>query len=302
MPISEYIRAIRAKIGTDMLFMPGVAGVVINEAGEILLQRRSDNGQWGLPGGAIDPGEEPADAVVREVFEETGVQVIPERLVGIYSGPDFYMRYPNGDEAMILSVAFACRPIAGEPRVNDDESLEVRYFPPDALPPLIDRNVLRIRQALAGDIRTDFRFQGKSQLDLRQSQGVTDMTRRVIHSDNAPKAQGPYSHAIVANGFVFCSGQVGIDPTTGKLVEGGVGAQTTQTLKNLEAVLISAGTSLTNVVKVNVFLKHISDFQAMNAAYAAIFTAGQPARSTVGDLVLPLNEALVEIEVVAVLP
>lgn len=157
MPISDYIRSIRGKIGTDLLLSPGVAGVVTNERGEVLLQRRSDNGEWGLPGGALDPGEEPADGVAREIYEETGVEVMPERLVGVYSGPDHHFFYPNGDEVVIVSMVFACRPVRGEPRVNDDESLEVRYFSPDALPPLSERQLMRIRQALKNEDRAYFR-------------------------------------------------------------------------------------------------------------------------------------------------
>lgn len=157
MPISDYIRTIRGKIGTDLLLSPGVAGVVINYKGEVLLQRRSDNGEWSLPGGALDPGEEPADAVAREIFEETGVEVVPERLVGVYSGPDHHFFYPNGDEVIIVSMVFACRPIKGEPRVNDEESLEVRYFPLDALPPLDERHRMRIRHTLMNQERAFFR-------------------------------------------------------------------------------------------------------------------------------------------------
>ncbi|HYG74266.1 MAG TPA: NUDIX domain-containing protein [Planctomycetota bacterium] len=158
MPMSDYIRGLRAKIGHDMIFSPGVAGIVINPAGEVLLQRRSDNGQWGIPGGAIDPGEEPADAAAREVFEETGVRVIPERVVGVYGGPDFKFDYPNGDRVMVISITFACRPVSGEPRVNDDECLEVRYFAPDQLPPLHARDVMRIQQALRNDPTTFFKW------------------------------------------------------------------------------------------------------------------------------------------------
>lgn len=157
MPMSDYIRRLRASVGAEMLLIPGVTGVVINSAGEVLLQRRSDNGEWGLPGGAIDPGEEPADAVVREVLEETGVHVVPERLVGVYSGPDHHFWYPNGDEVVIVSIVFACRPIGGEPRVNDDESFEVRYFPRGALPHMDARHHFRIAQALRGDPRAHFR-------------------------------------------------------------------------------------------------------------------------------------------------
>jgi 8-oxo-dGTP pyrophosphatase MutT (NUDIX family) len=157
MPISPYMRDLRAKIGHRLLLQPGVVAVIVNPAGEVLLQRRSDNGEWGLPGGAMEPGEEPAETLVREIREETALEVVPERIVGVYGGPDFFVRYPNGDEAAILSITFACRPVAGEPRANDDESLEVRYFAPDALPAMPARHRMRIEDALRNDPRARFR-------------------------------------------------------------------------------------------------------------------------------------------------
>jgi ADP-ribose pyrophosphatase YjhB (NUDIX family) len=167
MSISDYIRNLRAKIGHDLLLVPGVSGVVINDEGEILLHRRSDNGKWSLPGGAMDPGEEPADALVREIREETGVEVLPERIVGVSSGPDHRITYGNGDEVMILSICFACRPVGGAPQINDDESLEVRYFPLDALPPLEPRHQFRIEQALRNDSRTHFRMNSTQEIDSK---------------------------------------------------------------------------------------------------------------------------------------
>jgi reactive intermediate/imine deaminase len=294
MPISDYMRNLRDKIGHEMLMIVDVAGVVVNEAGEVLLERRSDDGRWCLPGGALDPGEDLAEGVVREVWEETGVQVVPERISGVYSGPDFLVRYPNGDEAMIVSIVFACRPVAGEPHVHDEESLEVRYFAPDALPPLEARHQLRIRQALRNDPRAHFRWNGAQHNEEKK------MNRQVVATEHAPKAIGPYSQAIIANGFVYCSGQGPIDPATGKLVEGDIAAQTTQVLKNLSALLQAAGTSLENVVKTTVFLHNIADFQAMNKVYSTFFTSNPPARSAVGGNDLPLG-ILVEIEAVAVL-
>ncbi len=157
MGISDYISALRAKIGHDLLLTPGVAAVIFNDAGHVLLQRRRNDGQWGLPGGAMEPGEEPAQSLVREVREETALEVVPERIVGVYSGPDFRVRYANGDEAMIVSITFACRSLGGEPRVKDDESLELRYFPPDALPPMEPRHGMRIADALRNDPRARFR-------------------------------------------------------------------------------------------------------------------------------------------------
>jgi 2-iminobutanoate/2-iminopropanoate deaminase len=127
------------------------------------------------------------------------------------------------------------------------------------------------------------------------------MERRVVHTENAPKAIGPYSQAIIANGFVYTAGQGPIDPATGKIVEGGLAAQTEQTLKNVRAILEAAGTSMANVVKTTVYLHAIGDFAQMNEVYKTFFPENPPARTTVGNLDLPLG-IQVEIEAVAVLP
>ena len=124
--------------------------------------------------------------------------------------------------------------------------------------------------------------------------------RTVIQTEAAPKAIGPYSQAIVANGFVFCSGQIPLDPATGNIVEGGIEAQTHQALKNLSAVLKAAGTDLKNIVKTTVFLQSMNDFAAMNAVYATYFTETPPGRAAVEVAKLPRG-ALVEIEAIAVL-
>src|SRR5258708_6031564 len=148
MGMSEYVRKLREKIGHDILFMPAAAAVFFNGAGQILLQGRSDNGQWSLPGGAIAPGEEPADAAIREVWEETGVDMRPERILCVESGPDYFVRYPNGDEAYVLTVVVVGHAIGGESHVHDEESLEVAYLAPDALPPLMESAQKRSDPAL----------------------------------------------------------------------------------------------------------------------------------------------------------
>jgi 2-iminobutanoate/2-iminopropanoate deaminase len=125
------------------------------------------------------------------------------------------------------------------------------------------------------------------------------MERSAVHTDQAPKAIGPYSQAIRAGDFVFCAGQAGLDPATGKLVEGGVEAETRRVLQNLSAVLEQAGTSIKNVVKTTVFLTDMDEFKAMNAIYAEFFPAPPPARSTVQVSRLPAG-ARVEIEAIAV--
>jgi 8-oxo-dGTP pyrophosphatase MutT (NUDIX family) len=147
MPIPQYIRDLRTKIGHDLILMPGVCGLVFNDAGEILLNRRSDSGRWAVLGGIPEPGEEPAEAVVREVFEETGVRAQPLRITEVGTSP--IVNYPNGDRAQYLVVTFYCRAIGGEPRVNDDESLEVKYFPLDRLPEISPQHRLRIEHAAA---------------------------------------------------------------------------------------------------------------------------------------------------------
>lgn len=124
------------------------------------------------------------------------------------------------------------------------------------------------------------------------------MELRTIAAQGAPGAVGPYSHAIVAGDLVFCSGQVPLDPATGQLVGGDIGAQTARVLDNLAAVLASAGSGLGRVVKTTVFLVDMNDFAAMNEAYAKRFGEHRPARSTIGVAALPRG-ARVEIECVA---
>jgi len=122
--------------------------------------------------------------------------------------------------------------------------------------------------------------------------------KEVIKTNDAPQAIGPYSQAIKANGCVFISGQIAIDPATGELVEGDVGKQADRVLQSLRAILQAAGSSMEQVVRTTVFLKNMSDFAAMNQVYATFFTTQQPARSTVEVAQLPRN-VLVEIDVIA---
>jgi 2-iminobutanoate/2-iminopropanoate deaminase len=119
-----------------------------------------------------------------------------------------------------------------------------------------------------------------------------------VHSPAAPNPIGPYVQAIAASGMLFCSGQVALDVTTGKLVEGDVGAQTRRALLNLAAVLSAGGASLRDVVKTTVFLVDMNDFAAMNQVYAEVFADSPPARSTVAVAALPAG-ARVEIEAIA---
>ena len=124
---------------------------------------------------------------------------------------------------------------------------------------------------------------------------------QVHHSDNAPAAIGPYSQAIAAGGFLFCAGQTPLDPKTMTLVDGDVGVQTAQVLKNLHAVLQTAGCSWNDVVKTTIFLRSMGDFAKVNEVYAATLGESRPARSTVAVAGLP-KDAQVEIELIAKLP
>jgi 2-iminobutanoate/2-iminopropanoate deaminase len=123
--------------------------------------------------------------------------------------------------------------------------------------------------------------------------------KRIISTTSAPGAIGPYSQAVEANGTLYISGQLGIDPATGKMVEGGVAEQTTRVLKNIRAILLAAGYSLSDVVKSTVLLADMADFKAMNEVYSQFYTEDQPARAAFAVKALPLG-ALVEIETVAV--
>lgn len=158
MPIPEYVRIIREKIGTDLLWLPGVAAVVVNETGEVLLGRRADTGEWASIAGILEPGEQPAEAIVREIREEAGVETEVVDLLAVRT--DEPVHYPNGDVAQYLTLLFLCRHVAGEAHVADDESLEIAWFHPESLPPMSPRQAERVRRGLAalrGDSRPAWR-------------------------------------------------------------------------------------------------------------------------------------------------
>jgi ADP-ribose pyrophosphatase YjhB (NUDIX family) len=129
---------------------PGVAAIIQDDGGSILLQRRSDNGLWGLPGGSVEIGESVRDAIVREVREETGLSVEVLRLVGVYSDPKFQIvRYPDGNVVHYISTLFACRILDGTLQTCD-ETLDLQFFDPMHLPEdLLSMHRIRIQDALA---------------------------------------------------------------------------------------------------------------------------------------------------------
>jgi 2-iminobutanoate/2-iminopropanoate deaminase len=124
--------------------------------------------------------------------------------------------------------------------------------------------------------------------------------RQAVSTDSAPAALGPYSQAIIANGFVFCSGTAGIDPATGAIAEG-IEAQAEQALRNLDAILAAAGASLATLVKTTIFYQDVDDFAAINAVYARYMPEPPPARSAPANVNLPRG-LLISIDAIAVLP
>ena len=149
MATPKFILELREKIGHDLLWLSGLTGVVLDDSEQILLVRRVDNGRWSLIGGILEPGEEPAVGLIREVHEETAVEVAVDRLVSVQALPP--TGYPNGDRVQFLDLCFRCHPLRGQPRVNDDESLEVRWWPLAALPPLTSQELTSIENALSPD-------------------------------------------------------------------------------------------------------------------------------------------------------
>ena len=154
MPIPPFVAELRELVGTHPLWLPGVTAVIRRDD-ELLLTKRADNGQWSPVTGIVDPGEEPAVTAARESMEEAGVEVSVDRLVSVGIVPDVV--YENGDRAAYLDLTFSCTWVAGEARVADDENLEVRWWPIDALPELTPEIRGRIDDALAGEAAARFR-------------------------------------------------------------------------------------------------------------------------------------------------
>lgn len=131
---STYVENLREKIGHDLLLMTGVAAIIRDADGRILLQR-TKAGYWNLPAGAIDPGEKPAQAIVREVFEETGLIAKPVALIGVTGGPpEGRTEFENGDVVESTTVVFKCEAVGGELKPQDDETSKLEYFHVDEMP------------------------------------------------------------------------------------------------------------------------------------------------------------------------
>lgn len=155
MPTPDFVLSLRSHVGHDLLWLSGVTGVVLDDSGRLLLGRRADTGDWALPSGILEPGEQPAEGLAREVAEETCVQVRVEALTSVWTQPEVH--YPNGDRSQYLDLCFLCRPVAGEPAVGDGELTEVAWFDrhdlPDGLRP---SSAVKIERALASGGRAWF--------------------------------------------------------------------------------------------------------------------------------------------------
>lgn len=143
----NYIKWIRKKVGHNKIILVHAGGCIFNEQGEILLQRRGDCNMWGFPGGALELGETPEQAAVREVKEETGLEVQPSRIIGVYTDCDAVSS--NGDKYQSVCIAYELSVIGGELYCDNDETLELRYFPLDCVPKLFCKQ----HEELLSDIR-----------------------------------------------------------------------------------------------------------------------------------------------------
>lgn len=157
MATPDFVLDLRQSIGTAPLWLSGVTAVVLRDD-EVLLVRRADNGAWTPVTGIIDPGEEPADAAVREILEEADVVASVERLVWVHVLEP--LTYDNGDQAQYLDLVFRCRWESGIPFPADGENTEAAWFPLDALPELKGSHTERIRRAVAADAVADAHFEG----------------------------------------------------------------------------------------------------------------------------------------------
>ncbi|EKM14796.1 NUDIX domain protein [Vibrio harveyi] len=135
MSASHYLKELRSKVGNQVLMIPGVAVVILNQNNQLLLQKKSD-GSWSLPAGMIEPGESPSQAVIREVREETGLAVEVERVLGVFGGEGFGFAYPNGDQVEYTVIMFKCQQTGQFAEDLDEETSELAWFSKSDMPTL----------------------------------------------------------------------------------------------------------------------------------------------------------------------
>jgi 8-oxo-dGTP pyrophosphatase MutT (NUDIX family) len=128
MPMSDYLLQLRQKVGHDLLVLPSAAVAIQDDGMRLLVCKHADKNIWVIPGGLIEPNEHPADAAVREMWEETGLHIELTGILGVYGGPDLLIDYPNGDVTSYIATIFRGRIIGGEPRPDGHEILDIRYL------------------------------------------------------------------------------------------------------------------------------------------------------------------------------
>jgi len=128
MPMSEYFKQIRAKVGHQLLIIPSVTGIIYDGQNRILLLRHSEGNIWVAPGGSVEPNEDPADTVIREVWEEAGLQVEPYKILGVFGGKEFEITYRNGDQVTYVMTVYACKSQSGTLKADGVETLQAGYF------------------------------------------------------------------------------------------------------------------------------------------------------------------------------
>jgi 8-oxo-dGTP pyrophosphatase MutT (NUDIX family) len=152
----NYVRWLRSYVGHQRLLQLAAAAFITNEHGAVLLGQRTDVMLWAPPSGVMQLGETPAETLVREVQEETGLHVRVTCLIGLYTGREFEWTYPNGDQAQIVSAFFACEVVGGALTPDHSEFVSLGYHSPDQLPPLMPRYVRMLQDALAGRVEAAF--------------------------------------------------------------------------------------------------------------------------------------------------
>ncbi len=145
----EYINSLRKHVGQKPLLMVGATILVLNEQNQLLMMKRSESGNWGVPGGTMELGETTEEIAKRELFEETNLQVGEMKLFGVFSGPELYYRYPSGDEVYNVSIVYLTHDVHGDLKLNDGEHFEYQYFPLTNFPEKISPPIKPILKKLA---------------------------------------------------------------------------------------------------------------------------------------------------------
>lgn len=145
--MADYVGELRKLVGTRMLYLPGVRAIIVNDKGKILLQNRTDHKSWGLPSGSCELEDTVLESLVKEVAEETSLEVVEAEPMALYSGPPQRATYPHGDKIQCFVMTFVVRKWAGEPVADGVEGSELRWFPPDSLP----ENTLKLHRETVDD-------------------------------------------------------------------------------------------------------------------------------------------------------